>query len=68
MKAMAGAFHEAELETNQFTPAAVKDELAALRARDNAETIDMSTTTAEIAGELGKTAFKDKVAKSKMQM
>ena len=34
---MAEAFHEAGLETNWATPTAVKDELAALRARDNAE-------------------------------
>ena len=69
LKAMAAAMHEAKLEAHWlFTDTAVTKELKALRAQDNAETIDMSATTTEIAGELGKTAFKDKVAESKSEM
>ena len=68
MKAMAAAMHEAELETNTFTPAAVKDELAALRARDDGEMDKLFEVTAEIETELEKTGFKSRVAEFKMQM
>ena len=68
MKAMAEAMHAAEVEANHFTPAAVKDELAALRARDNAETVDLSGATTEITTELGKKEFKERVFSHKQRM
>ena len=68
MKAMAEAFHDAGLETNRSTPTAVKDELAALRERDNAETVDLSGATSDITTELGKTEFKDEVHSYKKRM
>ena len=68
MTAMAEAFHAAGLETNTWTPAAVKDELAALRARDNAETVDLSGATSEITTELGKKEFKEQVLSQKQRM
>ena len=55
MKAMADAMHAAGLETNEWTPAAVKDELAELRAGDNDQTAALFKVLAEIGEELGKT-------------
>ena len=68
MKAMAEAFHDAGLEANKYTPTAVKDELEALRARDNAETVDLSGATSEITTELGKKEFKMRVLSHKQRM
>ena len=68
MTAMAEAMHAAEVEADQFTPAAVKDELAALRARDDGEMDKLFEVTAEIETELEKTGFKSRVAEFKMQM
>ena len=68
MKAMAEAFHEAKLETNFLTPAALKDELEALRARDDGEMAKLFEVTAEIETELEKTGFKSRVTEFKIQM
>ena len=65
---MAEAMHAAKLEANMFTPAAVKDELAALRARDNDETAALFAVLEEIKNELGKTEFKNRVAAFKKKM
>ena len=68
MTAMAEAFHEAEMETNRYTPTAVKDALAELRARDNDQTAALFKVLAEIGEELGKTEFKSRVTELKKQM
>ena len=65
---MAEAFHEAEIETNRYTPTAVKDALAELRARDNDQTAALFKVLAEIGEELGKTEFKSRVTELKKQM
>ena len=68
MTAMAEAFHATGMQTNQYTPAKVKETLAALVKQDNAETIDLSGTTAKIEAELGKREFTEKAIEYRNEM
>ena len=68
MTAMAEAFHATGLKTTQFTPTKVKETLAALVKQDNAETIDLSGTTAKIEAELGKRQFTEKAIAYRNEM
>ena len=56
--AMAEAMHFAGLETNEYTPAAVVDQLAALRAKDGQESIDVAQTMKQVIEDTGKDKYK----------
>ena len=68
MTAMAEAMHAAGLETTRWTPAKVKEKIAALVKQDNAETTDLSGTTAKIEAELGQREFTEKAIEYRNEM